>query len=280
MAFVAYPATPDFARFRRELSKVTVNYPRKGIFFGTVKLHGTNATIVVTPSSIESPQYQSRNKIIAIGDDNAGTSRFLSKVPIATLVDQILSVRGVVDFEEIYICGEFAGKGIQKGVGVSSLNHFFAIFNIRVDGHWVDLRQYRKVHLPDHGVYNLANFETYEVEVDLEDAEAIQDALDRMKAYTLDVVEICPVAAEIAKLRTTMASSAKNQTWTGGEGIVWTLVPTPEFDTQLLNFKTKGDQFHPTTTQSAQPSRVVDDSGHVEAFVDFALGRCFWVCSV
>ncbi|KAG8836169.1 hypothetical protein FRC17_009512 [Serendipita sp. 399] len=273
MAFIAYPHTPDFIKYRKELNRDYLGYPRKGTFFGTVKIHGTNATIVITPSTIKAPQYQSRNKIITISDDNARTAKFLSEVPLAKLVDEILSLRGVTDFEEIYICGEYAGRGIQKGVGVASLNPFFAIFNIRIDGHWVDLRRYRTVHLPSYRVYSVANFETFEVDIDFDDEEATAATFDRMKTFTLEVVETCPVAKEIAQLgQVATPSKADKVVWVGGVGIVWSLVPTPGFDTQLLNFKTKGDQFLPTNTQPAQPSRTAADAGQVEAFVDFALG--------
>lgn len=54
--------------------------------------------------------------------DNCGTYALLSKAPLSSLVEQILAVRGQGDsFQEIYICGEIAGKGVQKGVAIVAL---------------------------------------------------------------------------------------------------------------------------------------------------------------
>ena len=68
-----------------------------------------------------------------LSQDNCGTYALLSQVPLAKLVDRILETRGQGEaFQEIFICGEIAGKGVQKGVAITQLERFFAIFNIRV----------------------------------------------------------------------------------------------------------------------------------------------------
>lgn len=50
-----------------------------------------------------------------------GTYALLSKAPLSSLVDQILAVRGQSHFQEIYIAGEIAGRGVQKGVALVAI---------------------------------------------------------------------------------------------------------------------------------------------------------------
>jgi hypothetical protein len=275
MEFVSYPSTPDFFKFTNP-KYIT---PTKGTsFIGTVKLHGTNASILCRNSPTPTFQYQSRNKVISTlpGDDNAGTAAFFSALPMSTIIKEILRIRRVETFEEIFIAGEWAGTGIQSGVAVAYLERFFAIFNIQVDGHWVDIRDYNTVHLPHHRVYNIANFKTYEVEIDLNDAADCGRAYDLMKNYTLEVANLCPVGKDLLELEGAklILKGGAPQVF-GGEGIVWTMVPTPEYDTQLFNFKTKADQFLPVNTKASKrpPLTNARDSEKVAAFVDYVLGK-------
>jgi RNA ligase len=275
MEFVEYPSTPDFFKF----TNPTYTKPTKGTsFIGTVKLHGTNASILCRSSPTLIFQYQSRNKVISTlpGDDNAGTAAFLSALPMSTIINEILRIRQVETFEEIFIAGEWAGTGIQTGVAVAHLERFFAIFNIQVDGHWVDIRDYNTVHLPRHRVYNIANFKTYEVDFDLNDAADCGKAYDLMKEYTLEVANLCPVAKDLLELEGAKVILKKGAPQVfGGEGIVWTIVPTPEYDAQLFNFKTKADQFLPVNAKASKrpPPTNATDSEKVAAFVDYVLGK-------
>jgi len=289
MAFVAYPSTPDFAKFRKNF--ILVNSvsattsgetnlalePRKRTFVGAVKLHGTNASIIIRNSSNPVVQYQSRNKVISTDpkDDNIGTAAFLSNVPLDTLLAEILRIRGASEFEEIFIVGEWAGTGIQKGVAIASLKRFFAIFNIRVDGHWVDIRDYKTVHSPVDRVYNIANFMTFEVTIDIDNDEDWGTVFKQMKQYTLEVAGRCPVGETLLQeVDATAVSKNGGAPVAAGEGIVWTMVPTSGNDYQLYNFKMKAEQF--SVTAYAPKSRATGSVNHdaVTEFVDFALGKC------
>jgi hypothetical protein len=260
------------------------NSPRdlKGTFIGTIKLHGTNISILYTKSS-RIPQFQSRNRIITSrpDEDNAGAARWLADSDLPILLNEIFRIRGIRDqrqrFDELFIVGEWAGVGIQKGVAVCSIQRFFAIFNIRIDGHWVDIRDYKSVQLPRRRIFNIANFPIYEVEMDLADQDDAKRVFELMKAWTLEVSKTCPIGAELLAQEGPAVKSGKGkdvQAVTTGEGIVWTLAPTPENDRNLYNFKTKGEQF--LTTSHAPDNKLLNNrSGAItkaEAFVDFALG--------
>jgi hypothetical protein len=302
MAHIAYPSTPNFKNFKTdyvraltqprtsdsEVSDPTPGKrpPAKATFFGTVKLHGTNATVVFRDGNKVDPQIQSRSWIIESGKkDNLGTFALLSSAPLPSLVDQILAVRGQgSQFEEIYICGEVAGRGVQKGVAIVALEvwiiyllipssdthpqRFFAIFNIRIDGHWVDMRQYKSCALPNHRIYNVAQYKTFQVDIDFRENTAAVHQL--MIQYTAEVCETCPFGSAFV--------DQGGQPVTGpGEGIVWTMVRTPfmdegeggEFDdTVLCNFKTKGETFD-TTSRAKEPHKFVNP-GLAEAITQFA----------
>src|ERR1700753_672259 len=112
MAFVAYPSTPDFHKFRTSVLKsfdrrverteqegkadaYVVKYDTlKSTFVGTVKLHGTNITILFTNSS-RTPQFQSRNRIITPTDDNAGAAKWLADCDLTILLLEIFRIRGI-----------------------------------------------------------------------------------------------------------------------------------------------------------------------------------------
>jgi hypothetical protein len=282
MAFVSYPSTPDFAKFERDHRyKDGGSKHLKGTYIGTVKLHGTNISIVYTMSNRATPQFQSRNLIITPTKDNMGAAAFLSQAPLRPLIDEIMSIYGQEDFAEVLIAGEWAGEGIQKGVALSSLPRFYAVFNIRIDGHWVDLRKYTTAHSPEHRIYNIINFTTYSVDIDFQtDTEAITA---QMEDLTEAVATKCPVGAELKEdLSTLMAApdvsgskkKKKPVPVSTGEGIVWTLVPEPPFDTTLYNFKTKSEQFLTTAKAPKQP-RVdrSEELAKAKDFADFALAE-------
>jgi len=280
MAFVPYPATPDFAKFECDL-RYDEGRPRKGTFIGTVKLHGTNISIIYTMSDRGTPQFQSRNQIITPTKDNMGAAAFLSKAPLRSLIDEIMRVYEQEDFTEVFIAGEWAGEGIQKGTALSSLPRFYAIFNIRVDGHWVDLRKFKTVHSPDHRIYNIINFTTYSKDIDFQSDNSAVFA--GMEMLTQEVATMCPVGAELKEDLSTLmgaldiSSSKKKKkpvAVSTGEGIVWTLVPEPPFDTILYNFKTKSERF--LTAAKAPKEPRADRSGELakaKDFVDFALAE-------
>lgn len=283
MAFVPYPSTPDFAKFHRDLRFNDQGHkPTKGTFIGTVKLHGTNITILYTMSNRETPQFQSRNQIITPTKDNVGAAAYLSQVPLRPLIDEIMRIYEQDDFTEVLIAGEWAGEGIQKGVAVCTLPRFYAIFNIRIDGHWVDIRKYKTVHSHEHRIYNIINFTNYSKDIDFK--ASISAVSAEMEQLTKVVATKCPVAAELKEdlsdlmgaldISGSSKMTKKPIPVPTGEGIVWTLVPEPPFDTTLYNFKTKSERFL-AIVNAPKGSRVdrSEELAKAKDFADFAVAE-------
>ncbi|KAH8831784.1 hypothetical protein DL96DRAFT_1589033 [Flagelloscypha sp. PMI_526] len=248
---IPYPSTPAFG----------TSLPSPAVFLGTVKLHGSNVTLVCRPR--RPVQVQSRNHM-------EGAYRFFHSRPIDILVEKILQIRGGgLDYNEIIIAGEYAGGKIQHGVALNKLPIFYAIFNIRIDGEWVgDMREYRDVELPNHNIFNLAKTGgLFEVTIpDLGDKAQRQIALQQMEEYTRQVADECPFALQVSPTLLGEDRVIRG----GGEGIVWTLV-SPSRSPNLWNFKTKADKF--LTTTRVPKVRGEDDQevgNQIQAFVDFA----------
>lgn len=245
--------------------------PRVGTFLGTIKLHGTNATIVFVDGNRRTPQLQARTWVIADTQDNQGTRALLSKAPLHQLIDEILRIKGADTFKEIYIAGEVAGKGIQKGVAISEMERFFAIFNIRVNGEWVDMREFNTVSIPSYRIFNIAQYPTFTITADFRiDTTPV---LEKMMEYTMNVAKECPFGASF------MGKDGKKFSGVG-EGIVWTLVESKDSERPLKkdilwNFKTKGEQFSTTNathTSGNNPKAVnTSISPAVMLFADYAL---------
>lgn len=179
-------------------------------FEGTVKLHGTNGGIVLYKDG--SIKYQSRERELSLGSDNMGFMTYMSGVDLYPLFEGI-------QFEDyIAIYGEWCGRGIQKGVGISELDRMFVIFSCRVDGELIDLSGRD---IKESRIYNISNFKKFEIDIDFNEPEMSQNKLIE---WTLDVERECPVAKKFG------VSGI-------GEGIVFRCVERPE-----LVFKSKGEK--------------------------------------
>jgi len=184
------------------------NYPILK-FEGTVKLHGTNASIV--KYSDGRLEFQSRERVLSLEEDNAGF--------MATIMPKDLSFlfSGFDSKEYTAVYGEWCGGNIQKGVAINGLDKMFVIFGIMVDDAWVELPKH--LYANENGIYNIYQFPTYEIDIDFNNPEYSQNKLIEM---TISVEEQCPVGKYFGKEGV-------------GEGIVFTCVSNKE-----LKFKSKG----------------------------------------
>lgn len=287
MQHVSYPHTVSFAVLKKEKlaerefqlsQQLRPTFPLLGRYRGTIKLHGTNATLVFRDSST-TPTYQSRNRIITLADDNQGTVAHLPAAVVAPLVREITRIHGSPRFDEIMLAGELCGVGIQHGAAVATMPRFFCVFGIRIDGVWVDMARYASVAVPEARVYNIMNYRTWEVKISLAgDTSAVYR---QMMAYTEEVGKRCPFAEKFVD-----AEGA--QVVGPGEGIVWTLIPEDGHDasvkTTLTNFKTKTDVFMTTSrapkkSASVTASKALQNQADVDAslcaarFVEYAVGK-------
>jgi hypothetical protein len=211
------------------------NYPTLK-FKGTIKLHGTNAGIVRYKDG--KVEYQSRERVLSLEQDNA--SFMMNMMP--KNLDFLFSSIEFDDYCAVY--GEWCGGNIQKGVAINGLPKMFVIFGIKVDGEWIDLPSWKYDN--GNGIYNVLQFPTYDVEIDFNNPELIQNKLIE---DTLAVEDECPVGKYFG------VSGI-------GEGIVYTCVTNPE-----LKFKSKGEK-HSVSKVKTLNSVDVESLAGIQEFVE------------
>lgn len=226
-------------------------------FNGTVKLHGTNASVCFNS------QYgfwiQSRKNVITVEKDNAGFAFFAesNKVEFCALLDSIIN-KHQIDTKEftVSIYGEWAGKGIQKGVGISQLDKAFYVFGVKIskpqdpefNSYWVDSFDIKK---PECKIYNVADYKTFTIDVDFNMPQLAQN---KFAEITEEVEKECPIAK---------AFGIENGV---GEGVVW----TTEFKGNVHRFKVKGDE-HSVTKVKKLANVDVEKLKNIQEFVTYSV---------
>jgi hypothetical protein len=211
------------------------NYPILK-FQGTVKLHGTNAAVVRYKDG--RTEYQSRERVLSLEQDNAN---FM----MATMPKNLDFLFSGIEFDDYCaVYGEWCGGNIQKGVALNGLPKMFVIFGIKVDDEWVDLPSWKYDN--ENGIYNILQFPTYEVDIDFNNPELIQNKLIE---DTLAVEDECPVGKFFG------VSGI-------GEGIVFKCVTNPN-----LIFKSKGEK-HSVSKVKTLNSVDVESLAGIQEFVD------------
>ena len=218
-------------------------------FKGTVKLHGTNAGVSYNTNG--GLWAQSRENIITVEKDNAGFAFFVdSNKDAFNQLFRKIQEETSVSFNDntVTIFGEWCGGNIQKGVGISNLPKSFFIFGVKISpivadeeeaklkpAVWVDSSY---LELPDNKIYNIESFQTYEIDIDFNMPQLVQNKLSEL---TLAVEEECPVAKAFG--------------FSGvGEGIVW----RTELNGAVHRFKVKGE-LHAGKSKVKTLNRVDDD---------------------
>ena len=235
------------------------NLPKPVLTFkGTVKLHGTNAGVCY--NNEDGFWIQSRENIITIEKDNAGFAFFATKNQ-EVLTEMMISVakENNIDLDKytMSLYGEWAGPGIQKGVGISMLpQKSFFIFGIKYSdptdptfgAHWLDCT---KLKSEENFIYNLNDFPTYEVDIDFNMPQLIQNKLIEL---TIAVEDECPVAKAFGNENTV------------GEGIVFTC----EYKGITYRFKSKGER-HSVSKVKTLNSVDVEKLNSINEFIEYAV---------
>ena len=211
------------------------NYPILD-FRGTVKLHGTNASIVKYKDG--SINYQSRERVLSLEQDNAGFMMAMMNKDLDFLFNNIM----FSDYCAIY--GEWCGGNIQKGVALNGLEKMFVVFAIKADDEWIDLWSYLQDN--EQGIYNILQFKTFDVKIDFNNPELVQNKLIE---DTLTVEEECPVGKYFG------VSGV-------GEGIVYSCVSDSS-----LKFKSKGEK-HSVSKVKVLNSIDVEELNSIKEFVE------------
>jgi len=169
-------------------------------FRGTVKLHGTNASVILNPD--DSIEVQSRNRMLTLTSDNAGFAMFVlgttGKELWTTLIRKLLKDAKVevAQDEKVILYGEFCGGNIQKGVALSQLTKRFIAFGLRVgegeSTRWIDTRTSGNFNLDDDLVFSIFDerFPCYEIDIDFENPAVSRNEMIKV----VEAVEKeCPV---------------------------------------------------------------------------------------
>lgn len=217
-ALLKYPSTNNFRHTVDEIMKKPGYWGEpKNIRFGrTVKIHGTNASIVYDLKTRDI-KAQSRNRVLSLGSDNAGFALWVdtNKARIIEIIQDFLSDHLIPLEEEdlqaygwshFVLYGEWFGPGIQKNVAVNKLDSKkFAIFAYCFSDGGEEIRMlefitgYKKEVLtftnPDIDMYPITAFGYDEVTVDFSDTNELINAQERFIADAEEVGKKCPVAS-------------------------------------------------------------------------------------
>jgi len=217
-------------------------------FRGTVKLHGTNSSIVkyINDGQIKY-DFQSRERIIDLtgkDGDNCGFMREFQKKDYQKLFDDIDCKSSIAIF------GEWCGNGIQKGVAIVELPKMFVIFAVKIDDVYQDMNSFKHLKNEEQNIYNILQFPTFSIDIDFNNPELIQNKLVEL---TTNVEKECPVAKQFGI--------------TGiGEGIVWEHINGNE----RYIFKVKGEK-HQNSKVKTLTTVNVEEIENIKTFVEYAV---------
>jgi hypothetical protein len=226
-------------------------------FKGTVKLHGTNASVCF--NSENGFWVQSRQNIITIEKDNAGFAFFVEshKIQLCSLLDDLIDENQIdTKIHTVSIYGEWAGKGIQKGVGISQLDKAFYVFGVKVskpqdeefNAYWIDSSNVRNA---ECRIFNVEDYETYSIDVDFNMPQLAQNKFGEI---TEKVENECPISK---------AFGIDNGL---GEGVVWSV----DYKDSVHRFKVKGDK-HSVTKVKKLASVDVEKLKTIQEFINYSV---------
>jgi hypothetical protein len=114
------------------------------------------------------------------------------------------------DISSIAIFGEWCGGTIQKDIAISQFETMFVIFAVKLIynpgalrrkqdelAEWMDMSLIKDMHEERARIFNVRQFTTWELTVDLANDQDIEDTIKLMEEYTLEVQEECPVAKKL-----------------------------------------------------------------------------------
>jgi len=250
--FISYPeigqyrnickSIKDYAIYNKLLILPTLK------FIGTVKNHGTNASI-----SFYKDEYwfQSRKNIITIEKDNAGFSFFAE-----SNIERFKEIRNqIISDEIITIHGEWCGGNIQKGVAINGLPKMFIMFDVSLattneEKRFLIHDELDKIEFDFDNIFHIHRFKQYEMKIDFNKA---QHFIPKLVEYTDEVEEKCPVGDYFGNIGI-------------GEGIVWKC----DFNDSILMFKTKGEKHSKSHVKKIKVTIAPEVLESIDKFVEYS----------
>ena len=224
-------------------------------FNGTVKIHGTNSAVCY--NNIDGFWIQSRNRIIEPTNDNLGFAFFANnlKEELTEMIKMVAIDEEIdLDLATVTVYGEWAGKGIQKGVGISEIDRAFFIFGVKVSeinddeaAYWIDADGLR---YEEGRVFNVSDYQSYTIKIDFNDPQAIQNKLIEI---TQEVENQCPISKALGIDGV-------------GEGVVWSCT----YKNAVYRFKVKGEK-HSSSKVKKLASVDTDKLNSINEFVEYAV---------
>ncbi|MFT6125788.1 MAG: hypothetical protein ACJAVA_000229 [Flavobacteriaceae bacterium] len=197
-------------------------------FIATTKLHGTNAGVCYTPK--KGVVAQKRGSLIGKEElaSHFGFNQFVQvekKLFFTDLMEELYTEHCKFG-EQLTIYGEWAGKGIQKSVGISELPKGFYIFDCKIYNaekdtqRWLDITDWI---FESDKVFNINEFPTWKLNIDFNKPGLFQNKLVEI---TEQIEKECPVSKQLG-----IDNSL-------GEGAVWTCY----WNEEKYIFKVKGEK--------------------------------------
>lgn len=210
-------------------------------YVGTVKLHGTNASVRLQDGEIF---VQSRNGVVDSG--HYGFYDFVKEQ--STVLQSMLAAYASAGPTTIY--GEWCGGNVQGGVGITGLDKMFVIFSVLSGEDSNDIGPFTLSN-PERGIYNINDFAKFEIDIDFNEPNKSATLMTEL----VNAVEAeCPVARKFG---------VENGC---GEGIVWKCT-TPGYTSPNFWFKTKGAK-HSVTKVKVLVAKDPEVVANIKEFVE------------
>lgn len=232
-------------------------------FNGTVKLHGTNASVCFNKDEV---WFQSRKSKITPEKDNAAFAFFANNniETFKTFHKCLLDRTNHRSYDDVTICifGEWCGGNIQSGIALNSLEKMFVIFAIKVVpnndetySHYLEKDKWLNLRSTDNNIYNINDFDSFKVNIDFEQPHLVQNKIVELVE---SVEKECPVGKKFG-----MIIDKDNTT---GEGIVW----TGWYNNDIYMFKTKGEK-HSVTKVKTMVKVSIEKLNSINEFIEYAV---------
>lgn len=253
MEAIKYPSIGQFRNLVKDIQYEYQEMPPTLLLSGTVKVHGTNASVVIAPDGSQYPQ--SKNNVLTLKEDNCGFANWhKDKIDVfARFKELIVSDFGINDHESIVIYGEWAGKGVQKGVAISEVDKFFYIFGVKIvpdeaDGGWISgypsLQDGNDI-IDSRGVWH----------------KGISIDFNVPGTYQNELVEITRLVELECPIGKSMGVSGI------GEGVVWEHITD---DGLRFSFKVKGDK-HSSSKVKKLAEVDTEKMNSIDEFIAYAV---------
>ncbi len=222
-------AFPSIEQYRNIVKLVRERAEHDGLplprltFFGSVKLHGTNAGVGFDANG--EMWCQSRSQIVTVDADHMGFAKWVRD-----------NASVFPPLKSSVIFGEWCGGNIQKGVALSQLPKMFVPFAVLGAHGWWSPGEMKNFFFHS-GLRCIYDFPHWVQTIDFNRPEEYQNKLGEL---TQAVENECPVGVALG------VSGV-------GEGIVWWAEHRDDFNTEGLIFKVKGEKHSETKVKTLAP---------------------------